>query len=179
MSEGVGLKAGELAVALGVARDTLYTWMKRPEIIKYFSPGAMGEGGSAHRIFNENDVVVFTTITHLRYVESVTDWAAIAAFLDTGQRYTEFPQNAISADPRTVSVQQAEVSAKAMATLAERDAALERVKELEAQLEKVQEQHRLEVERLQAKNVSDIERLLREMAELRYQIGKLERDKGE
>lgn len=169
------MKAGELAVALGVSRDTLYAWVKRPELARYFSSGAVGEGGSAHRVFSENDVAILSTINHLRYTEKVTDWEAIAAYLDSGQRFTEFPQNAISADPRTIPIQQAEQSAKAMATLAERDAALLRVRELEGEIERL----RSELEKQRERSDNKIEALLREIAELRYQMGKMERDKGE
>lgn len=163
------MKTGELSKILSVDRDTLVNWIKNPILSRFFSMGARGEHGSAHRIFDDADVLVLNTIRALR-TSGTTDWIDLARYLDSGQREQEFPKNAISLDPRTIPLQQAEQSAKAMATLAERDAAFKRVNELELRI------HDLETKVVQVEKERDEvkERLLREIAELNRQIGRLE-----
>lgn len=180
------MKAGELAVALGISRETLYTWIRRPEVANFLSLGATGKEGAPQKMFSEADVLVFTTVAHLRYAKNILDWAEIADYLNSGKRHQDFPQHAIAADSRTVPLQQAEVSVKAMATMTERDNALAKIKELETLIEKIQAEHRNEIARLEGRlqaeqegRRSDVERLMREVAELNRQIGRLERDKGE
>jgi DNA-binding transcriptional MerR regulator len=178
------MKSGELAAALGITPDTVKNWAKHPALEKFFSEGAKGEDGSFQRTFNESDVLVIATIHHLR-TSGTTEWDEIAQHIEDGVRYQEFPQNAIAADPRTIPIQQAEQSAKAAATLAERDAALRRVNELELHIVSLETQHRDEIERLRAesKEESDkirreyedrVDKLHQEVRQLLREIGRLE-----
>ena len=144
-------------------------WIDRPELSAYFSPGALGKHGGTQRILTESDILVLNTIRTFRS-SGTHSWTDIARKLDGGERTQEFASNAISADPRTIPVTQAEQSARAMATVAERDAALVRVDELE---NKVIE---LEMKITQAETERDEmkEGLLREIAELNREVGRLQ-----
>jgi DNA-binding transcriptional MerR regulator len=163
------MRTGEAAKILGIDRTTIYNWVAVPLLTKFFSPAARGEDGATQRILTESDVLVLNTIRAQR-TSGNADWEEIAVMLESGYREQEFPQNAISADPRTIPLPQAEVSAKAMATVAERDAALARVDEL---LERV---HDLEGRLEEAEREKDEikETLLREIGDMQRQIGKLE-----
>ena len=178
------MKSGELAAALGVTPDTVKNWAKHPVLEKFFSEGAKGEDGSFQRTFNESDVLVISTIHHLR-TGGTTDWEEIAQRIEDGVRHQEFPQNAIAADPRTIPIQQAEQSAKAAATVAERDAALKRVNDLELQIVTIESQHRQEIEQLRAETKEEVdgirreyeekmEKLYQEVRQLLREIGRLE-----
>lgn len=169
------MRFGELTSTLGVGRDAIQAWMAHPELNRFFSEGALLKAGAPQRIFDESDVLVLNTIRWLRYEDNVTDWQAIAAYLDSGQRHQEFPQNAVAKDTRTIPIPQAEQSARAAATLAERDAALAKVRELESEIERL----RGELDKQRERSDNKIEALLREIAELRYQMGRMERDKEE
>lgn len=161
------MRIGELASALGVSRDAIMGWMDNPELNHFFSDGALLKAGGSQRVFTENDVLILNTIRHMRNAEKIRDWSLIAQRIEAGQLEQDFPQNAITTDNRTIPLPQAEQSARAAATLAERDAALARVKELEQALANEQAGRR-----------SDMERFLRELAELRYTIGRLEAERG-
>jgi len=178
------MKTGEIASILSVTRDTINNWVKNPALEEFFSALARGEAGNAHRFFSESDVLVLNTIHHLRR-RGTRDWEAIAEYLDSGERFQEFPQNAISTDPRTIPLPQAEQSVKAAATLAERDAALNRVQELEYQLDTMEQRHIDEVEKLRIETREEVRRsrqeyeqkidgLQREVRQLLREIGRLE-----
>lgn len=166
------MKSGELATLLQVTTETIRQWIINPQFEQFFSPGAKAEHGGVHRIFNQDDVLVLNTIRHLR-TNGVTDWYEIAQRLEQGERHQKFPPNAISGDPRTVPYEQADMGAKAAATLAERNAALLRVKELENEVTRL----RGELDTERKNHMATIERLLREMSDLRHTIGRLEADK--
>ncbi len=179
------MKTGEAAKLLDVAINTVKNWIDHPSVVDYFSPGARGVHGGSQRVLIEADILILNTIRHLRNIDSVTDWDEIAVRLSKGEREQEFPQNAISADPRTIPLPQAEQSAKAMATMAERDLALKRVEELETevnrlrsmyeeQIRSIQDQHKTEVQQLRGENISIREQLLREISKLNREIGRLE-----
>jgi DNA-binding transcriptional MerR regulator len=163
------MKTGEAAKLLGIDVGTVRNWIDHPAISPYFSQSAKGEHGGTQRLLTESDILTLNTIRSLRS-ENVSDWYEIAEYLESGKREQEFPTNAISADPRTIPLQQAEQSARAMATVAERDAALARVNELTV---KVRD---LEKELDDAKQERDTikEQFLREIANLNRQIGRLE-----
>lgn len=153
------MKTGEVAKILGVDAITVRRWIEREELNPFFSEGAKGEHGAAQRLLTESDVLVLNTVRALRTGDKVAEWRDIATYLESGERVQQFPQNAISADPRTIPLPQAEQSARAMATMAERDAALRKVNELESQLKEVRAENK---------------ELIREMMDLRQKIGKLE-----
>ncbi len=156
------MKTGEASNILGVATNTLKNWIENPLVSHFFSPSAKGEHGAPQRLFTESDILLLNTIRQLR-TSGVDSWDAIAAYLDSGKRDQEFPQNAVSVDSRTIPLPQAEQSAKAVATLAERDAALRQVEELRTKLTQV-EKERDEIR----------ERLTQQIIELNRQIGRLE-----
>jgi len=158
------MRSGEAAKILGVDRNTVYNWTQNPELSHFFSPGAKMEDGSAQRILTQSDLLVLNTIRTKRG-QGILDWKEIAAVLESGERVQDFPQNAISGDPRTVPLHQVEQSAKAMITTGERDQALSKVATLEAEvirLRDVEEQLRSQVAELQEKLSGAEARVVRE-----------------
>lgn len=163
------MKTGEAAKLLGVDVGTVRNWIDHPASVPYFSQSALGKHGGAQRLLTESDILVLNTIRSLR-AKNISDWAEIVRYLETGNREQDFPANAISMDMRTIPLPQAEQSAKAMATLAERDAALVRVSELIAKVQELEE-------KLTASEKEKIvirEEFLREISQLNRQIGRLE-----
>lgn len=163
------MKTGEAAKILGVDPKTIRNWIDDYGLSQFFSPSALGKDGTIQRMLTDADLLVLNTI-RARKAQGSTDWDDISAYLASGKRETEFPQNAISADPRTITVEQAQQSARALATMAERDAALARIDELGAELRALQD----EVKRLQKEKEEQRESHYREMLELTRLIGKLE-----
>jgi len=184
------MKTGEAAKIMGVDRSTLLDWINIRGLDRFFSTGARGTDGSMHRILNDADLLVLNTIRGCR--SQNMDWEEIEAHLETGEREQSFPQNAISVDPRTIPLPQAEASARALATMRERDAALARVDELsgeieelrstvermqqekEALLQRTQQEKEAAVQKLQSEKDAVRKTLFREMADLYKQIGRLE-----
>ncbi len=162
------MKTGEAAKILGVDRTTIINWIENRGLSKYFSASATGADGSAHRILTESDLLILNTIRRLR--SNNLEWQEILENLETGNRERDFPQNAISGDPRTIPVTQAEVSARAMATVAERDAALSRIQEMAAEIEDLRET----VERLQQEKDAQREEHYKQIIDLNRLIGRLE-----
>lgn len=174
------MKTGELAKILSIDRETISNWIKNPLLSHFFTLGAKGEHGAAQRIFTESDVLVLNTIRAFR-TSGKTDWGEIAAYLRSGQREQGFPQNAISSDPRTVPLPQAEQSARAMGTMAERNAALAKVRELENEVERLRSEYRDEITLMRNEHkeyvsqlLSDQKELMREISELNRQLGLLQ-----
>lgn len=167
------MKTGESAKLLGIDVGTVRNWIDHELMVDFFSPGARGEHGGTQRVLNESDILTLNTIRHLR-ASSITDWNDIFDYLQTGKREQEFPQNAISADPRTIPIPQAEQSARAMATLAERDAALQQVEDLRARVQELEQEKEELRERLSKEKEEIKETLMREIMELMLKIGRLE-----
>jgi DNA-binding transcriptional MerR regulator len=155
------MKTGEVAKILGLDVSTVRKWIDTPSLSRFFSASARGEHGSAHRLLTESDVLVLNSIRALR-TRNHADLDEIVASLDSGSREREFPANAISVDTRVISVPHAEQSARAMAILAERDAALQRVTELSEQVAHLQQ----EKEEIREKLTQEIKQLLRELGKL-------------
>jgi DNA-binding transcriptional MerR regulator len=163
------VKTGEAAKILGVDPKTIRNWIDDYGLDPFFSSSALGKDGTIQRMLTEGDLLVLNTI-RAKKAHGTTDWADIGAYLESGKRETEFPQNAISADTRTISVEQAQQSARALATMSERDAALARIDELNNELQVLRE----DVRRLQKEKEEQREGHYREMMELSRQMGKLE-----
>lgn len=161
---------GEIAKRLGVDRKTLIDWITHEQLTPFFSESARKEHGSAHRQLTDEDILALNTIRQLRHMDGIADWQEIANYLLTGKRESEFPLHKLTMDTLTVSLPQAEQSAKAAATLAEREAALRRVAELEVYVEALQ----TKITQLEREKDTEKERLLREMNTLYRQIGALE-----
>lgn len=189
------MKTGEAAKILGVDRTTIINWIENRGLEQFFSDQANGRDGGTQRTLTESDLLVLNTI-RARRAENL-DWPHIARFLETGQRENEVPQNAASTDKRTVPVQQAEMSARALATVAERDQALQRVDELTEQvtalMTQLKDAHEQELKLMReiadlhreaggrelleqeiSKRDSQIEAQNRKLEDLSRQIGKLE-----
>lgn len=163
------MKTGEIAKIIGVDRKTIRNWIDDYGLQDFFSPSARGEDGQVQRTLTEADVLVLNTIRSLK-ANGIHNWNAIRTHLEAGHRETEFPLNAIAVDTRTITVEQAQQSARALATMAERDAALKRVSELEAEIEELRAANAaLENEKDDIK-----EKLMREIMDLHRAIGKLE-----
>ena len=180
------MKTGELAAILGVSQVTVRAWVQNPVLERFFSTAARGKDGLTQRTYTESDVLVCNTIRHLRANNQHITWDEMAEYLDSGAREQEFPAHAIGSDMRTVSVHQAETSARAAATLAERDAALARVDELSQEIERLrteikntENQYRAILESEQRAHRETTERLMREIADLNRKIGALEAQKGQ
>jgi DNA-binding transcriptional MerR regulator len=156
------MKTGEAAKLLGIDPATVRAWINHPVLGEFFSIGAKGEHGGHHRLLTESDILVLNTIRHLRTSDDA-DWENIAETLRSGHRQQEFPQNAISMDSRMIPIPQAEQAAKYLATIAERDAALAKVDELERHLTEKE----AEIKELR-------ERLLQERLADQNKIGRLE-----
>lgn len=163
------MRTGEAAKILGIDRTTIYNWADTPELKKFFSANATGEDGSTQRLLTESDVLVLNTI-RMQRSKGNRLWADIAQVLESGYRDQQFPQNAISGDPRTIPLPQAEQSAKAVGTMAERDGALARVEELTEQVRELS----AKLSESEKARYEDREKLLREIGELRHQLGRLE-----
>ena len=175
------MKTGEAAALLGVSINTARNWLDRQELTHLFSEGAKGTHGGAQRVLSETDVLVLNTVRHLRNVDNVTEWPDIVRQLDADYRVQEFPQNAISADPRVIPLPQAEQSARAAATLAQRDEALVRVNELETEIERLRDElkterdkHREDIERLLKESNQDKQELNERVAQLQRELGRAE-----
>jgi DNA-binding transcriptional MerR regulator len=171
------MKTGELAKILGVDRKTIRNWIDDYGLQKFFSASALGTDGNIHRTLTEADVLVLNTIHHKR-TNSVNDWNEIKDYLESGERQTEFPTNAIGHSRRTIPVEQAEQAARTLATIAERDAVLARVTQLEGEVERLLLENGELREKLDTANErfyaeKDVlkESLLREMGGLREKIG--------
>ncbi|NWF67578.1 MAG: MerR family transcriptional regulator [Chloroflexi bacterium] len=154
------MKVGEAARILGVDSSTVRNWISHPLLTAFFSLSARNEHGGSQRVLTEPDILVLNTIRARR--AQGEEWETIAAYLDSGEREKDFPANAISVDTRVISVPQAEQSARAMALLAERDAALKRVEELTGRIEQLEQ----EKEEIREKLTKEIKQLLRELGRL-------------
>jgi DNA-binding transcriptional MerR regulator len=153
------MRTGEAVKKLGIDKGTFYNWAANDLIRPYLSPGALGEEGTSQRIINDQDLLVLNTIRYMRFDQKNEDWEEIAAFLASGQRIEQFPQGLIASDPRVVSVPHAQQAAELMVARAERDAAIERVEELQQRIQSLE---------------GDKKELLQEVRELYKQVGKLE-----
>lgn len=163
------MKTGEAAKILGVDAKTVRAWLEHPELQKFFSPGASGERDFPHRVLTESDLLTLNTIREYRAGARISDWDELAKLLDSGYRASDFPShNAISGDPRTIPMQQAEQSVRAAATMEQRDAALSRIQALETTINKLEQA--LSEERDRSRETEG--KLLREIGDLQRELGK-------
>jgi len=162
------MKTGEAAKIMGVDRSTLLDWINIRGLTRFFSASAAGNDGNMQRVLTESDLLVLNTIRACR--SKNMNWDDIEIVLDNGERERSFPQNAISGDPRTIPLVQAEVSAKALGTMVERDAAFARVEELTEEVRNLS----VKLSESEKARYEDREKLLREIGELRHQLGRLE-----
>jgi uncharacterized coiled-coil protein SlyX len=169
------MRTGEAAQALGLDTKTITNYISHELLQPFFSESARGRGDGLERDISSSDLVVLNTIAKLRknMARNKTDWPAIAGKLASGYRDSNLPAGA-------ALVMRPE-SERALATVQERNRALERVTELELALANYLatiEQLREEIAELHRERADDRERLLREMgqkeSELRSKIARLE-----
>ena len=163
------MKAGELARALGVSSETIRNWTKNPLMRDLLSPESQGIG-VPQRIFSETDVHILNTVNRLRSVEGVSSWQEIYDRIEAGERFSEFPQNAIADDPRTIPIPIAEESAKAAATLAQLKEYQLQVVALNDIITNMKIEHKEELDRRD----DEIRGLNQRIADLNREMGKLE-----
>ena len=187
------MKMSKVAKMIGVDRRTIYNWVNHKALEHLFSEAARNEWD---RDLDEHDIFVVNTINHLRQ-NVTTDWEKIAEKIEEGYQYTDFSIGAVDVDTGKTPLQQ---FTRALAIAHERDVALQKLEEVqkqlqemegryEARLDHLREQYeaKVEEERRRAKedveterkrSMQEMERLLREIADLRYQIGRLESESG-
>lgn len=143
------MRIGKVCKALGgIDNDTIKNWIERPELAKFFSPTAHGDGVT-QRDITESDLIVLNTVRSLR-VTGTTDWVDIAARLDGGYRDAALPMEAAFVEG-TASVQ---VYNNSLALTKE----LNETRELVSTL-------RAEIERLQNDRIADLKEMYREQRE--------------
>jgi len=183
------MKMSKVAKMIGVDRRTIYNWVTHESLSHLFSESARNEGD---RELDEQDIFVVNTINHLRQ-NVTTDWEEIAEKIEEGYQVTDLSIGATDVDTGKTPLQQ---FTRALAIAQERDAALKQLEEAQKELREIEDRYetkldqlreqyeaRLEEERKRARedvehergrSREEMERLFREIAELRYEIGKLE-----
>ncbi len=187
------MKMSKVAKMIGADRRTVFNWVTHESLSHLFSENARNEGD---RELNEQDIFVVNTINHLRQ-HVTTDWEEIAEKIEEGYQVTDLSISAVDVDTGKTPLQQ---FTRSLAIAQERDAALKQLEEAQKELQEVEGRYesrldqlrdqyetRLEEERKRARHDveqerkqsrDEMERLLREIAELRYEIGKLESISG-
>lgn len=158
----------------GVSNETLRDWLRNPNFEQFFSEDARGVN-RAHRDIHPDDLLVLNTIYHLRYRDenAVTDWSEIAKVLEGGFRYNGFAGEVADTGMFTVPMDKAEQSARAAATMKERDMLVKRVDELETTINRLQQ----EKEAIRKDLTDEIISLHRQIARLETLL-EVERDKN-
>lgn len=173
---------GQAAQRIGVNITTISNWIDRPELNKFFSTNAGRERTTSRRELSHADMDVILTINYLTNIEKIADWDKVAEYLESGQRETDYPISGRNLDTRSITLDQAEQSAKAAATVAERDAALRQVELLKNQLTQIQGLHQEELlrqeEKYEERLAEERERYEAKIDLLQQQINKLNREVG-
>ena len=172
------MKMSKVAKMVGVDRRTIYNWVTHKSLEHLFSESARNEGD---RELNENDIFVVNTINHLRQ-NVTTDWEEIAERIEEGYQVTEPSIGSVDVDTGKTPLQQ---FTRMLSIAQERDSALKQLDEAQKELKGIEERYEIKLTELrdhyevkldEERKLSrtEMERLLREIAELRYEIGKLE-----
>lgn len=188
------MKMGKIAKMIGVDRRTIYNWITHEALSHLFSDGAKTEGD---RDLDEKDIFIINTINYLRQ-NITTDWDEIAEKIENGYQVTDLAIGAVDVDTGKTPLQQ---FTRMLAVAQERDAALKQLEEAQHELSTIEQRYEIKIDELRKqyelkiederkrakedveiernRSREELERLLREIAELRYEIGKLEtRRKG-
>lgn len=152
------MKLAQAARMLGINDRTLKLWIERPELAPHFSRPARLP--TAQRELNEDDLIVANTIRSMRAGVSnlEVDWQHMGERLAGGYRDHELPASAVTVDNRMTVLAQHE---RTVILATERDMAVKRAKELEAQLR----EQAAQISELHGRLADDRERLLRELAD--------------
>lgn len=94
------MKTGHAAKALGVDSKTITNWINHPALNKFFSDSAAGRDGQTQRDITQDDLLLLNTVLSLRsrMPPNATDWNAIAAALDSGDRNSALPPSAATVE---------------------------------------------------------------------------------
>ena len=149
------MKLAQAARMLGINDRTLKLWIERPELAPHFSRPARLP--AAQRDLNDDDLIVANTIRSMRAGVSnlEVDWQHMGERLAGGYRDQELPASAVTLDTRMPVLRQYE---RTVRLVAERDSAVQRAQELEAQLR----EQAARISELHGRLADDRERLLRE-----------------
>jgi hypothetical protein len=183
------MKLAKVAKMIDADRRTVYNWVTDPMLKRFFSDSSQDEGD---RELDEQDVIVANTIRFLRK-DRTTTFEEIAKKLESGYRNTDLALGAVTVDTGKTPLQQ---FTRTLTVVQERDEAQKQLAEAERELVEAEARHgrelkelkenyeqRLDDERQQNRLTLEAERerynnktesLLREIAELKYEIGKLE-----
>lgn len=132
-----GMRTGELAALLRVSENTLRNWSK--EYADFLTDRARGAQPGATREFDEADVYTLATIAELRDRGLTVD--QVKADLRGGFRVLKLPQRG---DPDVEAARER----VELVPAAQVDLWMERVQNLQAELARLVELHRAEVDRL-------------------------------
>lgn len=188
------MRMSKVAKMVGISRRTIYNWIAHESLSHLFSQDAKREG---ERELNERDVFVINTIHHLRQ-HVTTDWDEVAQKIEDGYLVTDLSIGATDVDTGKTPIQQ---FTRTITIAQERDAALKQLEEAQIELKAMEESHEAEIERLRQEHREQLQeerdrgleryeserersdqrtdRLMREIAELKYEIGKLEERNAE
>jgi hypothetical protein len=183
------MKLSKVAKMIGTDRRTVYNWILNPAIKRFFSDAALNEGD---RELDERDIISVNTIAYLRK-NVTTDWDEIAQKLEDGYTYSDLSIASVEVDTGKTPLQQ---FTRSLAIAQERDEALKQLEEAQKELAKIEELHGKEIHQLksgyeqqlkdererskedlqaqQQKYESKTEALLREIAELKFELGRLQ-----
>jgi hypothetical protein len=174
------MKMSKVAKMIGVDRRTIYNWVTHELLGKFFSQNARNEGD---RELDEQDIFTINTINYLRQ-NVTTDWNEIAKRIEEGFQVTDLSIGAADVDTGKTPLQQ---FTRTLAISQERDAALKQLQDAQRELQTIASRYESKIEELRqhyesrldderTRSSEQLERLLREIAELKYEIGRLESD---
>lgn len=167
------MKTGQIAKAMGVDSQTVRAWVDNPAVAGYFSKNALGVDVT-QRSFSERDYLVLNTIRHFKMHDRLSDWNEIAELIkirmSSDNLIAEVPQDAFINDPRTITITQAEQSAKAAATLAELRETKMMIENLSNTIDELQK----EKEVLRKEKDENTREYMQMIASLNREIGRLE-----
>jgi len=148
-------RTGEVADSIGVSDETIRQWTDKDEFVAYFTKDARGINRRSRR-YSQDDVLILNTINYLRNQDSGITWREIADRLETGFRHDEFPSSDIAGVTTKIPYREAEQSAKAAATMVQRDEALLQIQHLKNEMVQLRTQY----ERRLAEKDDELERRL-------------------
>lgn len=174
IEQGITLmRTGRVASGLGVDPQTVRAWVDNPTVNYLFSDKARGINVT-QREFSEKDYLILNTIRYFRMNDRIEDWDEIGQLVkirvNSNELIAEVPQDAFINDPRTVTITQAEQSAKAAATLAELQEANKMIQSLSSTIDSLVQ----EKERLREEGREREQGYIEMIAKLNREIGRLE-----
>jgi hypothetical protein len=124
------MKTAQVGRRLGISSSTIYNYTVEPLYADFISEDARRAGGRQQANFNEEDMIVIWTIYRLRKKMSPED---VAIQLREGYRSKDMPMDGAGA------IDKAAENIKALGIIPEYNRALERVTELEEDVDRLRE----------------------------------------